>query len=1341
MGIGKIDNMLKEELKTSISKEGGNNNNSKSLTFYNVSNFEKSKESIWDEFTNLYSLQKTLRFELKPLGKTKEFIEKKGLVEEDEEREKEFNQVKKIMDDYYREFIEICLSEIKIETEDIEALERVYNGLKKDTKNQTLREEYTKYQKDLRAKIYDKIKKIKNFGVLFGKDFINKILPDWLDCKNRQQDKDLVLKFKRWVTYFNGFFKNRKNIFSEKEIPTSIIFRIVHDNMPKFLDNVSRFKEARKLIDFDYKKIEENFKSELNGQSLEEFFSLDNISNCLNQAGIELHNLLIGGKSLEHNLKIKGVNEYIEELSKTLQEKTEQKKIRKLKLSPLFKQILSDRESASFVLEQFKDKNEVFQKIDEFYVHFNNISDKIQSVIAKLKECDVDSVYLKNDNNLTKISQNIFGDWNKIHEGLKEYFILESKSKDLTEKQCIKEVEKKMKSKYFSISEIEGGISLINVEKKQSLIDYFLNFSGVIDNANMNLFEDVKEKYSAFKQIYRNKDGDLKDETSANDVEVIKDFLDSIMNIYHFIKPLHVNFKKSEGDKGTDALDLNADFYNEFDEIFGKLGEIIPLYNRVRNYVTQKHFCTKKFKLNFKSATLASGWDLNKEHDKNYSFIFKEGKSFFLGVINVEEDKNVLREDKHPEIFIKNSSFMKMIYKDLGNINKQISRLGFSEKAKKGVETVGWNPEIKSIKKEFEEFQKSKEKDKSGRSSNFDKDKLFKLIEYYKSVLKNHSEKYEETYNLSYKPTKDYKNLGEFFDDISSQTHKMKFVGIDKNYVNKLIDEGKLYLFQIWNKDFSDFSIRNEMDPNKKSKPNLHTIYWREIFSEENIKDPVHKLNGGAELFFRKASSKRDITHPKNQEIKNKNPINGKEKSTFIYDLIKNERYTEDKFFFYCPVTLNFKVGEKNKVLNRLVNKYIHNTNEEINILGIDRGERNLAYYVLIDSRGNILEQNSFNIISDDLHRKLNYQEKLDFIEGERDKARKTWKNIVNIKEMKTGYLSHAIHKIAKLAIESNAIIVLEDLNFGFQRGRFKIEKQIYQKFEKMLIDKLNYLVFKERNNNQSGGSFKAYQLTNKFDSFKKLGKQSGIIFYVDAYKTSNICPKTGFTNLLFPKFENVDNSRNFFKKFKFIRFKNDEDLFEFNFNLFDFSSENNKSRLLRDNWSVWSNGTKLIKTKDKENNYNWKTKEINVTKELKELFDYNEIKYTSAENIVDQIIRVEDRSFYEKLTELFKRVLQLRNSYTDYEIKEFKKKLGDGFRMSNYDFILSCVKDRKGHFFDSRNAQDHEVKDADANGAYHIALKGLMLIEKIKKSDTNEKLDLKIDRFDFINYAVTRAI
>ena len=46
--------------------------------------------------------------------------------------------------------------------------------------------------------------------------------------------------------------------------------------------------------------------------------------------------------------------------------------------------------------------------------------------------------------------------------------------------------------------------------------------------------------------------------------------------------------------------------------------------------------------------------------------------------------------------------------------------------------------------------------------------------------------------------------------------------------------------------------------------------------------------------------------------------------------------------------------------------------------------------------------------------------------------------------------------------VEYNAVLVLEDLNFRFKEKRMKFEKSVYQKFEKMLIDKLNFLVDKK---------------------------------------------------------------------------------------------------------------------------------------------------------------------------------------------------------------------------------------------------------------------------------------
>jgi CRISPR-associated protein Cpf1 len=70
---------------------------------------------------------------------------------------------------------------------------------------------------------------------------------------------------------------------------------------------------------------------------------------------------------------------------------------------------------------------------------------------------------------------------------------------------------------------------------------------------------------------------------------------------------------------------------------------------------------------------------------------------------------------------------------------------------------------------------------------------------------------------------------------------------------------------------------------------------------------------------------------------------------------------------------------------------------------------------------------------------------------------------IESIKELKNGYISQVVHKLASLIIEHNAIIVFEDLNSGFKRGRQKIEKQIYQKLELALAKKLNYLTMKTK--------------------------------------------------------------------------------------------------------------------------------------------------------------------------------------------------------------------------------------------------------------------------------------
>ena len=37
----------------------------------------------------------------------------------------------------------------------------------------------------------------------------------------------------------------------------------------------------------------------------------------------------------------------------------------------------------------------------------------------------------------------------------------------------------------------------------------------------------------------------------------------------------------------------------------------------------------------------------------------------------------------------------------------------------------------------------------------------------------------------------------------------------------------------------------------------MHTMYWKALFSEENLANLVYKLNGQAEIFYRKESIKK----------------------------------------------------------------------------------------------------------------------------------------------------------------------------------------------------------------------------------------------------------------------------------------------------------------------------------------------------------------------------------------------------------------------------------------------------------------------------------------------------
>ena len=620
------------------------------------------------------------------------------------------------------------------------------------------------------------------------------------------------------------------------------------------------------------------------------------------------------------------------------------------------------------------------------------------------------------------------------------------------------------------------------------------------------------------------------------------------------------------------------------------------------------------------------------------------------------------------------------------------------------------------------------EEEKHKKGDKFDKAFMQKLIDWFKDAINRHED--WKNFNFNFSPTESYEDMSGFYKEVELQGYKVTFQKISENLINSLVDSGKLYLFQIYNKDFAEKST---------GKKNLHTLYWENLFSQENLNDVCLKLNGEAELFFRpKSENIKEIKHEKGSILVNKTTADGqsipeeiyqeiyKFKNNMIfllsdeaqeyldthkvvwnkalYTITKDRHFLQDTYLFHCPITMNFKSPEiTGKKFNEKVLNYLKN-NPDVKIIGLDRGERHLLYLSLINQKGEIEMQKTLNTVYQTRNDKplvpVNYQEKLVQREGDRDKARKNWQTISNIKELKEGYLSNIVHEIAKLMVENNAIVVMEDLNFGFKRGRFAVERQVYQKFENMLIEKLNYLVFKDKAVNESGGVLNAYQLTDKSANVSDVGKQCGWIFYVPAAYTSKIDPKTGFANLFITKgLTNVEKKKSFFEKFDAVRYDEKEECFVFSI---DYSKLCDNADYQK-KWDIYTRGERLVYSK-KEN----KTFSVKPTEKLKEIFDDKGINWKNEENFLHSILSVDaekaNAPFFDELLRSFNTSLQMRNSIPNSSNAED-------------DYLISPIKAEDGTFFDSREqfslGKDAKLPiDADANGAYHIALKGLYLLK-----------------------------
>lgn len=515
--------------------------------------------NLYRNLHNFYSIQKTLRFELIPQGKTKENMEKEGILKADEHRAEIYSKVKKYCDEYHKLFIDKCLKNIQLN--ELNKYYELYSVVKKDEKQ---KEEFIKIQEKLRKQISESFRNNNEYKGLFQKDIINiYLITMYKDDKEKIKD---ISEFNKFTTYFSGYNKNRENMYSEEEKPTGIAYRLINENLPIFIENFKIYNKVIKFMPEIINKIHTDLMEYIQVEDIDEIFDINYYNEVLTQKGIECYNIIISGKSKSNGEKIKGLNEYINEFNQKHNEKIP-------KLQELYKQILSDTDTASFKFDTIESDEELLNNIESYYTKLLPVFNKINQLFAKFNKYNLDLIFINNDGTLNTISNEIYKDWSYIRNRIGERYDIEytGKLKKDTEQYSKQKQEYMKKQKQYSLKFLNDSL------RDNYLIEYISNY---IEQSK--IMEKMKTDFTEVQKIESRGDTKqlIKDE---NSIVKIKNLLDDIKFLQEFVKILVLKDRTIEKDD---------EFYSELMPYYNELKDIIPLYNKTRNYLTQKPYST-----------------------------------------------------------------------------------------------------------------------------------------------------------------------------------------------------------------------------------------------------------------------------------------------------------------------------------------------------------------------------------------------------------------------------------------------------------------------------------------------------------------------------------------------------------------------------------------------------------------------------------------------------------------------------------------------------------------------------------------------------------------------------
>ena len=1123
----------------------------------------------YNTLTNQEKLQKTYKYGLEPTVLTSRTIKNQNLIEANRKVLALADAFKPAYDAFIKEVISKALPEVKLDFTKFNAL---YNS--------NYKKEYDTYKKKCLEDISSAIDKALPIAraKINSSEFIIKILPDYIKSTMGEKAEELI---ELSSSVGMGELLSSYAITRISSLDKAAVRYI--ENLEKYINN------SEKLDKFICSEYSEEFIK--NFKEAEDFIWVDYYPSVSTQKGIDLYNEMLSGKfDKEGNCIARGYNQIVNEVNQ--KNKSDGVSVRFRKLDFLYKQILVPQEKKFQIESIFSDKEvrETIVKLNEF------LTTQLLFEICKLIKDTEPTDIATSGEKIRYLSHLVTGDYNEIYSSVLNGFIAEKEAYIATVKGAEK---KKVKSEIARANTIvNSSIYTLQDVCNASGIDVKTKFCSVI-----------KEKYSNViaKRTALDESGLLSNDYAIKNnfthVNLIKSYLDALNDFKRTLSNIVVN----------DYPDECIEFYNKLDELTENLNMSSKATNLIRNYITKKlqDTCIIEGMTFGMPSMTGNKWWVGEKFSKNENLLFIENDEYYIALPLSDMPITAIVCDEP-------STVKALAFKNKTDSSKNLPRMAFNKATKEAFKS-GAEEFVREdaktapicITKEIWDMYEGKTayKDSVSKGIITEEERIrnaVKLIQYYKDFMKANAE-----WNIypidKLKDATDYESVNDFTTDLDAITVSMNKIDVSKETLTKLEESGQLLVFKIYSQEL--YKKRNNLDTNAQM--------LNYFFSDKNLNENTTvRITGAPKIQFSPASIERKVTHAKgstlvNRYDKNKARIpeetylelnhyyNGvykfdeltndaKEyvnsglvvthKATF--DIVKDERHTKDRYFIALGMAKNIQGSTRPSAI-KLNEKFDEHVIDGANKLVVTRNKTDLIYYTVFDKFGNVIAEESLNIING-----YNYAEMLKATDTRRKNEKSdSWEYGATVKDLRTAFIDLAIAKISRVAEEYNAVIIVEKISEGKKKKASSFDDNALVLFEEKLCNKMADYSNRTKAFGESGSVSNPYQLAL---STGKDYSHNGIIYKVITNYTDTMCPFTGYVNLFnFRNIDRIEDKREFLSKFEKIYFDETSSnlYYKFNYLDFDLKNDNGKNKSIgKPDWTLKAGGRRVHKNEYGEN-------------------------------------------------------------------------------------------------------------------------------------------------------------